>query len=116
MIFPPLIVNDDVALVNPKLGDADEVFPTVLILIVPDDMLNDADAEVTSRRLAKFIVAPSTMKLDVVAPPIAFPAAVPTLYVPAVIRSKPDIVGEAPCAVTVALALLSQKPPVAGIE
>ena len=78
--MPPLMVNDDVALVNPKLGEAEDVLPTVFTFMVPADMLKEAgEADVTSNLLAKFIVPPSMMKLEVEAPLIEFPDAVPTL-------------------------------------
>ena len=77
-MVPPLIVKTDVALVKPKLAVA-LALATVQILIVPADMLNDAPDEVTFKRLAKFIVPPSMIKLDVVAPPIDWPVETPTL-------------------------------------
>ena len=78
--MPPLIVNDDVALVNPKLGEAEEVLPAVFMLMIPADMLKDAgEADVISNLLAKFMVPPSMMKLEVLAPLIALPVPVPTL-------------------------------------
>ena len=36
-MVPPLIVKNEVVLVKPKLGDADEVLPTVLTFITPFD-------------------------------------------------------------------------------
>ena len=79
-MVPPLIVKYEVVLVNPKLGDADEILPTVLTFITPFDMLKEHGIpEVTNNLLAKFIVPPSIIKIEVVAPPIELPAAVPTL-------------------------------------
>ena len=79
-MVPPLIVNNEEALVKPKLGDADEVLPTVLTFITPFDMVKEQGAaDVISNRLAKFMVPPSIIKVEVVAPLIELPAAVPTL-------------------------------------
>ena len=80
LMVPPLIVKNEVVLVKPKLGDADEVLPTVLTLITPFDIVNEhGAADVTNNLLAIFIVPPSIIKVEVVAPPIAFPIVVPTL-------------------------------------
>ena len=114
-IVPPLIVNKEDALVKPKLGDAEEVLPTVLTFITPLDIVNEQGAAaVTSNRLAKFMVPPSIINVEVVAPPIELPAAVPTLKVPADILNNPDIVGEPVKPAIVALALFNHIPPVAG--
>ena len=77
-MVPPLIVKTDVALVKPKPAVAD-AFATVVMLIVPADILNDAPEDVTFNLLAKFIVPPSIIKLEVEAPLIELPVPVPTL-------------------------------------
>ena len=67
------------------------------------------------KRPATFMVPPSMMKAAPVPAPITFVPAVPMLNVPLVRRSKPLLIGEPFWPNTVALALFSQKPPVAGI-
>ena len=115
-MVPPLIVKNEEVLVNPKPGEDEEALPTVVTFITPLDMVKEQGApDETNNLPVKFIVPPSIIKTEVVAPPIALPAEVPTLKTPVVILNKPLIVGEPARPAMVAFTLFSQIPPVAGI-
>ena len=115
-MVPPLMVNTEVVLVKPNPGEAVVEFPTVVTLMVPALILKEAPEEAITNLLAMFIVPPSFMKMDVVAPPIILVATRPIFIIPLVILNKPLMVGEPFQPVTVKFALFNQKPAVLAIE
>ena len=114
MVPPDIVImlEDEV---NPKPGELEEEFPTVVTLIVPPLTVSE-QAELVYNLPEIFTVPPSKMNFEVVAPPMALPVEVPMLYVPLVTRKSPDMVGEPLSPATVKVLLFSQSPAVEGTE
>ena len=109
VVATPVVTN------SPKLELA-EVLPTTMLLSVPPLSVKMMAKPPLLNRPATFTVPPSWVYTAPEPNVIELPMPVPTLKVPAEMRSEPFTVAEPVWPVTVKLGLLSQKPPVAGIK